>query len=464
MNPFKAPPRQQLLGDLQLEDLLAPLAGADRPFLLESGLNSSGIGRWHLLGAFPVGEFLSVNGRWRCSIGPEEDDQVGEGDPLEALDNWWQRWKGPGADSSIPFAGGAVGYLGYEAGDPIQRVEGRYPEAGPAADFFAQAPDIHLHLYDEVVAIDTLGGTSVFLHRGREGQEKRRWWQEEGSSVKDPGIDARPLEVSIPDARYLEAIEEIRQRIGNGEVYEVNLTRGLLLEDAPDPWLLHHRWRQVQPVPFAALLPWSPISVVSASPESFLRRRGSTIETRPIKGTIARGNNLLDDRKRGEQLLADEKERAELAMIVDLERNDLGKICLPGTVEVTEEASIETYSSVLHTVATIEGQLRGHPSPVDLLRATFPGGSITGAPKSAAVACIADLEPWPRKVYTGSIGWIAADGDLDLSIAIRTAMLRGDRAVISLGGAITWDSVADKELLELAAKGETILQALGCLP
>ena len=467
MNPMRPPLLMEPLGEIEIDLLLGSLATAARPFLLESGLDVAGVGNWHLMGGYPGGEFIAGGGRWKESLDDGEgevEEDSGEGDPLEALEAWWNRWSSPVPQSPAPFSGGAVGYIGYEAADHLHRLDSSPAPSGAVGEFFAGAPDIHLLLYDEVVAIDTTSGRGYFLHRDRRFQQQRRWWEAGGTVAPDDGACATPMALSITDLEYLEAIEEVRRRIGIGSVYEVNLTRGLLLRGCPDPWTLHRRWREVQPVPFGALLPWTPVAVVSASPERFLCRRGDAIETRPIKGTIPRGRDANEDRARGEQLLRNEKERAELAMIIDLERNDLGKVCVPGSVTVTEEARLETYPSVLHTVATVEGTLRGNPSPVDLLRATFPGGSITGAPKSAAISCIRELEPWPRKVYTGSIGWISPDGDLDLNIAIRTAMVRGDRAVVSLGGAVTWDSVARDELQELAAKGETILQALGCLP
>jgi para-aminobenzoate synthetase component 1 len=268
-------------------------------------------------------------------------------------------------------------------------------------------------------------------------------------------------DASLNDEEYQAAVEQIRQRIGVGDVYEVNLARGLLLDEVPPARDLHRLWRAAQPVPYGALIQGDPVSVVSASPEQFLRRRGDHIVTRPIKGTVARPGDEQLDTEAARELLLDQKERAELAMIVDLARNDLGRICRPGTVEVKVAADVESYASVLHTVATIEGRLRGNPGPGEILRATFPGGSITGAPKIAAMEQIRQLEPWPRSVYTGSVGWIAPCGDLELSIAIRTAVVRGRRALIPFGGAVTWDSDPSSERAELTHKARAMFEALG---
>lgn len=225
-------------------------------------------------------------------------------------------------------------------------------------------------------------------------------------------------------------------------------------------WELHSRLRERQPVPYAALLPWQPAGLVSASPECFLRRQGSRVMTRPIKGTTARRRDAAGDAAAAQELLASPKERAELAMIIDLERNDLGRVCLPGSVEVLEEAAVEYYSTVIHTVATVVGQLPEGRDPWPLLRAAFPGGSITGAPKIAAMQTIRALEPVARHAYTGAVGWIAPDGDLDLNIAIRTVLQHGATTTFSVGGAVTWDSQPEEEYRELDAKGQAIRGAL----
>ncbi len=445
-----------------VEDLLASFAGLPAPFLFESGLDVAGMGRWHVAGAHPIGAF-EVKGRaWTARLGAE--CARGDEDPWSALENWWRAWGGGHeadaatiAELGIPFAGGAAGYLGYEFGELIENFPARERAE-------ADAPDVQLHLFDEVLCIERTGARAFWLHRARAGGERRRFWEQARSApiaaAREAARPAREAGVSIGRDEYLRAVGEIRESIRIGDVYEVNLTRRHEFQGGPAAEELYRRLRVAQPVPYAAFLPWQPVAVVSASPERFLRRTGTFVETRPIKGTIPRGATLEDDRRRAGALLASEKERAELAMIIDLERNDLGRVCLPGTIAVAEEAAVETYATVLHTVATVRGRVPAELSPAALLRATFPGGSITGAPKIAAMKAIRRFEPVPRKVYTGAIGWIAPNGDLDLSIAIRTAYFARGRVYVSLGGAITWDSVPEAELAELEAKGRAIFAAL----
>ncbi|MFQ5655639.1 MAG: anthranilate synthase component I family protein, partial [Planctomycetota bacterium] len=430
-------------------------------FLLESGAAVGEMGSWHLLGADPIGSAWVRGRRWRLRLAGVIE--VGEGDPWGAVEAWWEAWRAPPAPAAadlapgLPFTGGAVGYIGYEMGEHLERLGRR----GTAPHGMDAMPDLHLHLYDEVVAIERSSGRAFAVARGRSGRAGCRWWEREPRRCEEHvPRPIREISVSLDDGRYRRHVEEIRAMIARGDVYEVNLCRTHTLEGGPSPWALHRRLRRLQPVPYAALIPWRPVAVVSASPERFLRRRGPHVETRPIKGTAARGSDDEEDRHAARALLESEKERAELAMIIDVERNDLGRVALPGSVRVVEEAALEAYATVLHTVATVAAEIPEDLSPFAILRATFPGGSITGAPKIAAMKTILALEPTPRKAYTGSIGWISPQGDLDLSIAIRTALFHEDRIHFSVGGAITWDSDPRRELAELEAKGRAIVAAL----
>ena len=465
MNFFSRPVHYESLGRRDLRDLLLRLPAGASSFLLESGLNPGDMGRWHLLGAHSVGSFVAEGDAWRWTVGVAEGDglreDAGEQGAWTALEVWWREWSAdaalsgptagsPGANSG--FAGGAVGYLGYEFGELAEGLPPR-PEG-------RKSRDVHLELFDEGVIVDATSGEAWAFHRDRDGREARRWWDGAARSVASPWFPGHE-ELSLEREAYLQAVDAIREEIRWGDVYEVNLTRRHRWPGRGDPWELYLRLRDAQPVPYAAFLPWSPYAVLSASPERFLHRRGSYVDTRPIKGTIARGATEAEDAAHARELLASKKDRAELAMIIDLERNDLGRVCVPGSVRVVEEAAVETYASVLHTVATVCGELPEDFSPISLLRATFPGGSITGAPKIAAMQSIRRHEPVPRHAYTGSVGWIGPNGDLELSIAIRTVLLTPDATEFSVGGAITWDSTPAAEYDELAAKGEAIFRALG---
>jgi aminodeoxychorismate synthase component I len=248
-----------------------------------------------------------------------------------------------------------------------------------------------------------------------------------------------------------------------GDIFQVNLSQRFCAPWPWDPWLLYRRLRRANPAPFAAFLDGGRWAVVSASPERFLQvdPRTRRVETRPIKGTRPRGRTPEEDARYAEMLLQSEKDLAELVMIVDLARNDLGRVCAYGTVSVPELRRLEAYPTVWHTVAVVEGRLRPGVGPAELLRATFPGGSITGAPKVRAMEIIEELEPVRRGVYTGAIGWLGWDGALDLSIAIRTFVVTGGEAYFHAGGGIVADSDPAAEYEETLAKALGLVRALG---
>jgi len=225
-------------------------------------------------------------------------------------------------------------------------------------------------------------------------------------------------------------------------------------------WELYRRLRQINPAPFAAYLGFEGVSVVSSSPERFVHLSGKAVETRPIKGTRRRGETEAEDKALAAELLASAKDHAENVMIVDLERNDLGRVCEVGSVAVTELAALETFPTVFHLTSTITGKLREDKDGIDLLQATFPGGSITGAPKIRAMEIIDELEPTRRSVYTGSIGYLGFNGDIDLNIAIRTFIVKDGKAYFQVGGGIVYDSDPEAEYRETLDKGKALFDAL----
>ncbi len=248
--------------------------------------------------------------------------------------------------------------------------------------------------------------------------------------------------------------------IAAGDIFQVNLSQRFSALGTFDPLDLYLRLRRRSPAPFSALLRWDDLAVVSASPEWFYQTRGETIVTRPIKGTRPRGTTAEQDAKLAAELMASVKDRAELTMIVDLERNDLGRVCEFGTVRVVEPLVIESFAPVHHLVATVEGRLRPAVGPVDVIRAVFPGGSITGAPKIRAMEIIDDLEPTRRNLYTGAIGYFSRGGSSAFNIAIRTMLVEGDRLSYQVGGGIVADSEPDAEFEETIHKGRAIREVV----
>jgi para-aminobenzoate synthetase component 1 len=260
---------------------------------------------------------------------------------------------------------------------------------------------------------------------------------------------------------YLRRVAQVKEYIAAGDVYQVNLSQRFELQTADEPFAIYERLRKFSPAPFGAYLDAGNFQILSSSPELLLRvdARGHAV-TRPIKGTRPRGKTPVEDLRLSAELFASEKDHAELLMIVDLERNDLGRVCRYGSIQVEERHRIETHPTVFHLVATIVGQLRENTDVFDCLRSMLPGGSITGAPKIRAMQLIDELEPCRRHVYTGSLGYLGFDGTCDLNIAIRTILCRGGRASYHVGGGIVADSDPEAEYQETLAKGRAMRAAL----
>ncbi len=263
---------------------------------------------------------------------------------------------------------------------------------------------------------------------------------------------------------YIKAVDRVREYIAAGDVFQVNISQRFETDLTVPPYELYRRLRQINPAPFASYLNFDGVTIVSASPERFLRVDGDRVETRPIKGTRPRSKNPVEDAMLAQELLNSIKDRAENVMIVDLERNDLGRVCQYGTVKVTELAILETFPTVFHLTSTVVGRLRPSKNRLDLLKATFPGGSITGAPKVRAMEIIDELEPTRRSVYTGAIGYFSFGSNLDLNIVIRTFIIKGGKAYFQVGGGIIYDSNAEAEYQETLDKAKALIQALRLAP
>ncbi len=269
-----------------------------------------------------------------------------------------------------------------------------------------------------------------------------------------------PVESNFTREAYLEAVRRSREYIAAGDIFQVNLSQRFRTLGLVDPLGLYERLKRLSPAPFSAFLAWDDLAVVSASPEWFYQTRGDRIVTRPIKGTRPRGQNAVEDARLAAELAASAKDRAELTMIVDLERNDLGRIARYGSVRVTEPLTIESFAQVHHLVATVEARIEPAAGPIDVVRAMFPGGSITGAPKIRAMQIIDELEPTRRSLYTGSIGYFSQGGTSGFNIAIRTILVEGNRASYQVGGGIVADSDPEAEYHETLHKGRGLRDAL----
>lgn len=425
--------------------------------VLESSLPDSTYGRFSIMAFDPIEIFTAHGGVCPC--------------PFQALAERAAAYPVVREAPSLPFAGGWIGFFAYEAGHGLERI--RHARAG-AADM----PLARFGLYDSaaifdhqsgawtLMAVDWPSGSSprrspaaVRLAALRSQLEKARGaLPDEGT----PAIDRSAMRSNMSRHAYLAKVEKVKRYIEAGDVYQVNLTQRFSANVGSSPGELYRCLRRFNPSPYSAFLHWDDKAILSSSPELFLELRGGCVLTRPIKGTRPRAGDPEIDAAYRRALCASEKDRAELNMIVDLLRNDLGRVCEFGTIRVDCAGEIEEHPTVFHRTATIRGRLDSGRTWVDLLRATFPGGSVTGVPKIRAMQIIGELEPTERGVYCGSIGTIGLDGSLSLNIAIRTMVQVGSVVHLYVGGAIVADSTPEDEYDETMAKAAGMLRALGC--
>jgi para-aminobenzoate synthetase component I len=380
----------------------------------------------------------------------------------------------PAAADATPFVGGLIGYLAYDLGHALERL----PTI--AADDQG-LPLLRLALHDWVIAWDRhtgaawLGGRSLDGDVGRldrrlaDVRARIHGPRSGGAVAVDDGQSAGlRFRSSLDRPEYEAGVDAVRSFIARGDIYQANLTRRLETPFSGDPWPLYRRLRTGDPSLFSAYLDLgrapdgTPRAILSASPEPFLSvDRAGRVKTNPIKGTRRRGRTREEDRALACELLASGKDRAENVMIVDVLRNDLGRVCRPGSVRVPRLCRLERTAAVQHLVSTVTGQLAPGRDAFDLLAATFPGGSITGAPKIRAMELLEELEPVRRGPYTGALGWIGPDGAMATSIIIRTFVADGSRLSLHVGGGITYQSDPDAEWDETVAKARGPLTAIG---
>lgn len=434
--------------------------------LLESQRGSVG-GRYSIICTEPIGTLITSAGRTEMNL------------PFEVIESYQSPFDclrrilsmapvSPGPDT--PFYGGIVGYIGYELLTFLEPVR-----ISSRDDL--HVPDCLIGVYDCAAVFDhqrkkiCLNAVGI---PGVTGVESRLATLEDATLRTESGevtIAQEQIAVSEPELissftkeEYRRAIRTVREYIAAGDIYQANIAQRFSATVAADPWQIYLRLRDRNPAPYAAYLSCGGFDIVSSSPECFLAYNpiDRTVETRPIKGTRPRSVDAEEDRGLAAALAGSEKDIAENVMIVDLERNDLGRVCEYGSVRVTELAEVESHPTVHHLVSTVTGKLRQECDPVDLLVACFPGGSITGAPKVRAMEIIDEVEPVRRGVYTGSIGYFGFDGSVNLNIAIRTAVVRDRICHFHAGGGIVADSDPDMEYQETLDKARAFFEVLRC--
>jgi para-aminobenzoate synthetase component 1 len=486
---------------------------ADLPFLLllDSTADRERTGRYSFLTADPYRMLRSRGAAAeQLAAGAEEWTAI-TGDVLSAVRAELGRFVGAPIPDLPPFQGGAAGYIGYDWGATLERLP------RPRCDDLA-VPDVMLGLYDWVIAWDHVRHAAWMISTGvpesrprrtRRAAERlamvrarlagqsaaeRRGSGAAGQRTAKPGVPGAPspcssasraepaaplcpaapsypvlgldhaeqigLRSTFTHRGYLSAVARVREYILAGDIFQANLSQRFQAPLTEPPLALYRRLRRANSAAFGAYFDCGALTVLSVSPERFLRLSGRRVETRPIKGTRPRGLGPMHDAMLGRVLIESDKDRAENVMIVDLLRNDLSRVCLPGSVRVPELFALEHHPTVHHLVSTVVGELEPGADAVDLLRATFPGGSITGAPKVRAMEIIAELEPTCRGVYCGSLGYLSFSGEMDTSIAIRTCVALGDQVYFQAGGGIVADSDPEAEYYETLDKARGIIRAL----
>jgi len=419
------------------------------PFLLQSTARGGELGRYDILFAFP-GKSLQFDG----SLGGSRETH---GDSfLNALDDWWGSHRVPAEDSALPFQGGWFLYLGYELAGSIEAGLDLRADAVLPTAFAVRCPSALIFDHED---------KRCYLVAENEGCIDRDLLHSDIHALPRTSEHARVNIRSVDEqepSHFIDAVLRAKDYIAAGDIYQANLSREWTahIGNEIDSGVIYESLCRANPGPFAGIARWRDTEIISSSPERLLCIRDGIVSTRPIAGTRPRSDDDSTDNSLSTELFSHPKERAEHVMLIDLERNDLGRVCEAGTVEVDEMMVLESYAHVHHIVSNVRGQLRQDVTPGQAIAAVFPGGTITGCPKVRCMQVIDELEEGPRGAYTGSFGYLNRDGSMDLNILIRTMVRNGDALTFRAGSGIVADSDPHAELQETRAKAEGLLRAL----
>ena len=442
------------------------LANGPYTYLLESVVGGERFGRYSFIG-LPAANRIEVRGE-TCTeySGAKVVSQKQVSDPLAYIDEYLGRFKAAQVAGLPRFCGGLVGYFGY---DTVRYIEKRLVSARKRDEL--GTPDILLLVSEEIAIVDNLSGKLtlvVYAEPGKPGayQGAQARLKQLLARLREPAAipaDARgPSESAVSgfgEAAYHKAVERAKKYIFEGDIMQVVPSQRMVKPFRATPLALYRALRTVNPSPYMYYFDFSDFHVVGASPEILARLEGDMVTVRPIAGTRRRGATAAEDAALEKELLADEKERAEHIMLVDLGRNDAGRVAQAGTVKVTEQMVVERYSHVMHIVSNVEGKMRPGLSAIDVLRATFPAGTVSGAPKVRAMEIIDELEPVKRGIYAGAVGYLGFHGNMDVAIALRTAVVKDGKLYVQAGGGIVADSQPAAEWQETQSKARALLRA-----
>lgn len=446
-----------------IADTLTPISVFNRlkgkkKFILESSEGHGEKGRYSFIGSNPFKEITSLD-HTTVIYDCESDTDVKLYDPpLEIVKKHI-----PQQSLNLPFTfyGGAVGYVGYD-------IIRHYEDIGLILEDDINMPDLHLMFYQDVIIFDhqkqTLTLIALNLSNNRTTEdlaaqvnEMERQLQTDVTDEIEESfqLNFQPL---IEQNEFIKMVDTAKHHIINGDIFQVVLSQRMKAQFTVDPFSFYRKLRLANPSPYMFFIDFEKCILLGASPESLIKTRGDEVITNPIAGTRPRGNTKTEDEALAKELLADSKERAEHKMLVDLSRNDLGRVSQVGTVKLSKYMLIERYQHVMHIVSEVKGQLRNHKHGIDALIATLPAGTVSGAPKIRAMEIVNKLEKHKRGVYAGSVGYMNIDGNIDLALAIRTMVIKGQTAYVQAGAGIVYDSVPEDEFNETLNKAKSLLE------
>lgn len=419
--------------------------------LLESVNEDKNLSKYSFIGLNPIWTFKS-----KGKLSYINDILVDSNNPFDALESQLNKYKIK-YDFEIPFIGGAIGYFSYDVG----RITEEFKDT---ANEEFNIPDSIFNFYNNIIIFDIINKKTYISDLGLLKENHICNIESAFNEYKEEEAEFKELDTkfysNFEKDEYIDTILKLKEYIRSGDVYIANLTRNIWCHNNENPFEIYQKLRGINRAPFSAFINYKDFQIISSSPERFLQVVDNTVNTRPIKGTRPRGKTMEEDLKNKEELIKSEKDKAELLMIVDLERNDLSKVCRPNSVKVTELFKLEEYPTVFHLVSNIYGELEEEISSVSCMKQCFPGGSITGAPKIRAIEIIEELEGLKRNIYTGSIGYFDIRGNCDFNIVIRSIIKIEDKAYFGVGGGITWDSNPEAEWFETLDKANALMRVL----
>jgi para-aminobenzoate synthetase component 1 len=431
----------------------------DEPWSVFLDSNQPGAihGRYDIISSRPKVRISSKNNK--NIIDTRSESLSVPGDPFSVLKEYLPLGEAKENELKLPFIGGAIGYFSYDLGRSVEKLPSISQDD-------MNLPDMKIGIYSWAIIVDHQKKKSVVVGEKSDNRLQHDWLDlvkfinSKSQNNRQEFKVISDVKSNLSEAEYSEAFKKIKSYIREGDCYQVNLAQRFNADIEGDVWQVYCMLRTINPSPFSAYLNYADFQILSNSPERFLSVKNKIVQTKPIKGTRPRSKNTKKDEALLQELVNSKKDQAENVMIVDLLRNDISKNCALGSVKVPKLFDIESYPNVHHMVSTITGKLRDHRSSIDLLRGSFPGGSITGAPKLRSMEIIEELEPHRRAIYCGAVGYISNDGNMDTNIAIRTILHKEQKMYFYAGGGIVFDSEVSAEYQETFDKAAAMMQVL----